>query len=1575
MPEMDIKYIHKKIITNNYLSNCYRNLTRSNIIHFIFLLIETILNIWNVLNVILNDYYRDVNNFKFIAPLPLLFKLFTNTTKLFIIILGVLIFDTFHIILLIKDFKKNSIYIKIIINFLELIHFRMLLLPFLHLFFSLDDTHFLIGLIFIVLHIYLIINNFLYCHLYYFVPSFIEYPYDAFSSLYDLLLVYFKIISTLAYYAINQNIGKFYFIVLVISRIFFCIYFYQKVRNHSYLLMKNTFLNKTKQASIWIETIIMIAALLIGKNEIESIFFILVCICIFLIIAIYIHLLYNPYNFMHIETDTPNENLYFYFYILSNDNSLGFLFQEKIRQHFDMCGYCSICKKFVNYLLKNHKLSEDEEKIYLNYDSNINEDSSDNDCHQKNQLYDLFDVLYNGSNNYFYLIKQIVDNYKTKSKQFLINNIEYYFINLSFLIYSDYTKYNINLSLNEKIILEEISKHLETFDHQTKITQLLLCNQFLENCKKVIYSIRDILNSEQNISKAKKLIDLSFLITELKEKKYRHNLFSTKFENISNAKNLILICSIIFEEIFNTTLSNTQVPIRNNPQIIDDVFITNLSKNDKKISLALTLNKKECKIIRAGKGLSTFLNENLFDLFPIEFKQYQIDLFTQSILNNFNVNISDKEKDKDKEKLKELNSNLGNSSFTQIKKKTTGINNRIINNSSSKLINLNMHKNKNKKEFIKIEIIICQNIFSKIYYQLVTLKLTPLFNTDNNFFILLDGVNYIHKHTIITMIDREQNHFAEENIFSVSEPKLELETDVFPISLKNYKKWLYDQGFTTTKIFSFNIYSKMYYIYMVLSRNKDFKKRMDKNISFIGETKILEMEEIEKEKSQNKNSHKDKVNYIEDTASFFSQQLLNSIDKGMANVGFNNKKSEESYQHTGFNKIRKIAYLIIAVNIILIIMEYIHLISLEREIRSSNNTYHNFRKFYKSYFQLFSMTLSIVCVDEEKSNCNNIISFYAEQYFNSHPEDKFDLISFLNLQNYVLSMDLMEKRSTFNNIYKYIGEIKYNEIFRKHVTYLRINKTFVNEELQYDILENKEILSELLLIMCNNFKFISTNEHTQSIIYFLNGVATPFSNFKNDNVTIEETDTNIYQQYIYELIINHKTFTYELENINESLKDMLDRRNTNFKIFIYIYINLNIIVIIIIEIVILIYIRFFETILILILNIINMTLNNKIDDFKFSEMFSEKLDNLESIIKLYNESPKQSLQNLNNIYNNYQQFLINKKRKEAREAEKRGYKMKYDQSIQLQESEEVPKSQRILNKDNVGQLQILNKYLITYIALILVAICTYIFTMLFWDDYFKKQQNLYILLFKNINLETSIYRAINLYYMMVFNNFTANRATKILYPSIYNESESLSIFKYFYSTLKYGFNNKIEIEMVGSLYKNFEKVQKFSCGYLYQEEAKKVVDLYINEISSNDDIQNKLTNICINLIGLDSEKSLYLIENHFQYIKNGIINLDDFSYDGIILHLKKGYLGRISLFFNNIMTFLINIIYHQRHSIAIQRMLNILENHIQITGMVYILYDIVLTVIIIFFFISKIKKYCNQIMLLKNTFQITKMEL
>ena len=150
--------------------------------------------------------------------------------------------------------------------------------------------------------------------------------------------------------------------------------------------------------------------------------------------------------------------------------------------------------------------------------------------------------------------------------------------------------------------------------------------------------------------------------------------------------------------------------------------------------MLVNLNNKNCKIIRVGKGLSSQLNNNLFYLYPLIFQQYQINLFISKILTNF-----DKFLNKDK------NDEINHSNIILNKKRKKKNNKANIKNVKS--IRIISNNNKNKREFVDIKLIICENISSKVYYKLVTLKLTPLFNNDNNYFILFDGLFFIHKNT------------------------------------------------------------------------------------------------------------------------------------------------------------------------------------------------------------------------------------------------------------------------------------------------------------------------------------------------------------------------------------------------------------------------------------------------------------------------------------------------------------------------------------------------------------------------------------------------------------------------------------------------------------------------------------------------------------------------------------------------------------------------------------------------------------------------------------------------------------
>jgi len=832
MSDVEISKFDKDIKSDNYFLNCYENLIKIKVIHFLFILIEILLNLLQELEVFIRGFgteniTKKNTGLNFILNLTNIFDKLPTFAKLLIIIFYISIIDLLYFLIKKRKFKIKHIYLKIAVNCLEIFFFRTFTLIFLNFFFTLEKEFFLFGCLFLFPYILLMINNFQYNHLYYFVPEFIDYPYDEFSSQFDILLFMTKIILACATSTTNSGFGKFCYLIVFLLEIFASLYFIHKSINHSYLFMKNTFLNKTRLSLFISQTFIILFGIIYGKTEIISILFLIVLLCILIIVMIYMYYIYSPFNYIKIKKETPLENIFFYLYILSEKNDFDFVLKSKIKEHYQNCGFCKLCKKYNIILRKNKNIDNDENETFIKDEVNKSAIDADNN---KNQLNDLFDVFYEGNNKYFQLIKKIVLNYKYKGMEEFINNA-YYFINLSFLIYSDYKDNNIILSLNERILFEVLNKENRSFleNHESQIKQLLLCNQFINLSNEVMKLIKDILNSDANISKARKMVDLSFLLIKMKDPIYKKNLFSNKVENISSSKHLLIACSIIYEEIFNTVLNNSQIPIRDNIQPLEDIINNHSNKNNRLISLGINLINQNCKIIRAGKGLSNYVNNNLFDLFPLIFKQFQINNFMTNILDNFENN---------------ANFNNNNGIFLNTKK-------AIKSTTKNLRGGLKAFNNKTKKENVEIRIIISEIISSKMYYKLLTLKLAPLFNS-NEHFIIFDGLFSIQKDTIISFQDFEKSRKAKEMLLSVSDPEIQENIKGLPFPLKEYSSIQKKLGYILSKIFSFNISSKTYNIY-ILSKKESNKKYIQKN-SLLKGIRLEDGDGDKDQNSENKNS-------------------------------------------------------------------------------------------------------------------------------------------------------------------------------------------------------------------------------------------------------------------------------------------------------------------------------------------------------------------------------------------------------------------------------------------------------------------------------------------------------------------------------------------------------------------------------------------------------------------------------------------------------------------------------------------------------------------------------------------------
>ena len=1543
MSEYIIQSIYKKITSDNYLINSYNHLTRSKVIHFFFILIEIIINILQELETFLGGFNSDKNEgvLNYISYLTNQFGRIPIIGKIIILLLFISIFDILYYFFQRKKIKTKYNRVSILVNILELFYFRVSSLVLFNFFFTLSNFYFLISLLFLIPNIYLIMNHFLYNHLYYFVPSFIDYPFDEFSSIYDIILLSIKFFLSVTRNTDNSGLGKFCFIIIFLEQLLFCFYFILKLKNHSYLFMKNTFLNKTRISLFFTKTLIIIFAFLFGKNEIINILFLILFFGILFIMMVYMYAIYNPYYNIKIKRETPLENIFFYLFIVSNKNDLDFLFETKVNEHYIKCGICSLCKKYFQYLSQNQTLPDDEKNSLINEENNQDNKS----INSNTNLMDLFDIIYDGKNSYFQLIEKIILQYKYRGKD-AFNNISYYYINLSFLIYSDYIKNNITLALNEKIILEVINEDNKLLDsHKSKINQILFCDKYISLGHKILNQLKEILNSEQNINKSKKLIDLSLLLKEMQNEKYKKFLFSQKQENLSDSKNSIMACSIIYEEIFNTTISNSQLPIRDNLPQLEEVF--NDHKNDKIISLSVDLSNNICKIVRAGKELSSYKDNNLFDLFPLTFKEYQINLFLKSVKENFDIN--------NDEKTIFNNYNYNKRRSIKIKDEDKKVSNKNL----ADLLRTNNNNNR-KIEYIEIKVIICEFISSKIFYKYLALKLTPLFNKDyNNFFILFDGTFSFYKNTIITLKDFEENKNPKEKIISVSGPELDNSPEIYSMSFQKFSMYQNKIGFILSKISEFNLSTKYYSIYKIISKPKDKKKKKNK--------KIIELNDSDEEEQDKTSIAKSfDMEAMEENASIASQQ-----NEGISSLGTKNrKKDEDIYEYKNINKIKRFIYLSIPIILLVLIGEYIYLITLNNFIHKNNHSLTDYKEFNKLYFQLFTSILGIACVIKLDSKCSSPVSIYSDNdYFNDIGEN-FDLTLFIKVQSRILARQIMERRNNLLNIHKNIGNKKYNQIFGENVGYLRISQNYVKQKVILNLTNINMEFFEAILVICNSFQIL-TNNTSDDLIYFLNKKKDPFSLLnerKND-----EKELSNYQKELYEMILNYKTYKEKFEGVNMKLLQIQKSKYKVLRICIYLFINIDTLLILAICSLLYSYIVYFEDILIRILNFVNMTINMKNDKFNFYSAFSQKIENLETILILNNSEPIKSVHKINLLYNDYQEYLTTLYKNNPNDSNKK-YKNMPNEADKNIEMKNIPINQRIVSKEDIRNFGITNNYLISFYLIFSLFLISYIYLMFHWINYFSMLSKLYSLINKNEILESSLYSSINIYDLMIFNNYTIGELAEYIFEES-SSNQNNFILKSFYSNLQYAFNTQKEKNTLNNYYLSIEGNSNFSCQSLFEMNKENMEILKNNSESQNfGDIKKNLVKICEKSRLTESNDIIAAFERHFQLIKNGILLVNDFSEEGLINHIKTGSLGQVSIFFNCIILYVLEVVVTLPNKMSLNNILNLLKKNIEITVIIFIILDFILIFVVLFFYISNIKNYCNQFFLLKKIFKICEIQ-
>ena len=140
----------------------------------------------------------------------------------------------------------------------------------------------------------------------------------------------------------------------------------------------------------------------------------------------------------------------------------------------------------------------------------------------------------------------------------------------------------------------------------------------------------------------------------------------------------------------------------------------------------------------------------------------------------------------------------------------------------------------------------------------------------------------------------------------------------------------------------------------------------------------------------------------------------------------------------------------------------------------------------------------------------------------------------------------------------------------------------------------------------------------------------------------------------------------------------------------------------------------------------------------------------------------------------------------------------------------------------------------------------------------------------------------------------------------------------------------------------------------------------MKKLESNSEIQKigqageKMLRICqMSKIDEYNDKTA-AYQRHYQSIIHSVSLINDFSYSGLIEHLKNSIFGEIYLNFGIIIMYITDIINVKLHKVEY-----LIANLVVIIFMYFSLMGLV-----IFFYIDNFKKFCERIILLKQVFQI-----
>ena len=541
-------------------------------------------------------------------------------------------------------------------------------------------------------------------------------------------------------------------------------------------------------------------------------------------------------------------------------------------------------------------------------------------------------------------------------------------------------------------------------------------------------------------------------------------------------------------------------------------------------------------------------------------------------------------------------------------------------------------------------------------------------------------------------------------------------------------------------------------------------------------------------------------------------------------------------------------------------------------------------------------------------------------------------------------------------------------MLKGNFTYNLIKKNKINDG--YILSKNLVEISmnDALLLTSNNMRIIVSKEsrlksRNKEPIYLLSGYSDPFKYL--NNITEDLSD---FQIAVYTYLLNFRSLVFRFSDLNQRFHTLINIRNNELLNSFYILHNIIFAVMIFQIITILFYLYTFNSVLSEIIN----SLISKFDviydsEHDFKKLYTHKIDLLESLVNYKNYNIGDSINGINKNCAKYENLVGINKMTEQR--------LNMNKKLEKDDEKETlfKNSQKYIN-----WLDIYNKgydrfYIIFTLIILIIDVIIYVIIFCLWKSYEKK----YILTLKLIHdswdFERYTLRLINYYHHMILANQTLDEISN----DYFSENEYSCIENFLIILKSYNLLRRQKHES-GGVFKSYEDFCEHNCKSLfdYMRTISSSWKTTLNVMEEKYNInQNDLTQRFVE----QCEKSQTFIldsvtpafQGFYQKCIGAMIQFTDRTYKGLINKLFYSDLPSVTSIFLNVTRYILYIIGKESYTGSFEQIINVLEQTIIFSLVLYIITEVLLLIFFFFVYIWNINKECKNMYILKRVFEIT----